>query len=97
MILKDKGRRDHTLTSAILGPSSGVHLRQELGGASAVDGHRTFITLHTRALRGPIPKGRYMTIAKFPALSHVGRAQAYSPRAVRIKNIGTRAKIVEAF
>jgi len=23
--LKDKGRRDHTLTSAIHGPSSGVH------------------------------------------------------------------------
>src|SRR5260221_8567684 len=25
--LKDKGRRDHTLTSAILGPRSGVHFR----------------------------------------------------------------------
>src|SRR6266436_7277658 len=26
--LKDKGRRDYTLTSAIPGPSSGVHFRQ---------------------------------------------------------------------
>src|ERR1700732_5516525 len=25
--LKDKGRRDHTLTSAILGPRSGVHFK----------------------------------------------------------------------
>src|SRR5580704_2206122 len=25
LILKDKGRRDHTLTPAILGPMSGVH------------------------------------------------------------------------
>ena len=25
--MKDKGRRDHTLTSAIPGPSSGVHFR----------------------------------------------------------------------
>jgi hypothetical protein len=25
--LKDKGRRDHTLTSAIHGPSSGVHFK----------------------------------------------------------------------
>src|SRR5258708_38440914 len=28
--LKDKGRRDHTLTSAILGPRSGVHFTQRL-------------------------------------------------------------------
>jgi hypothetical protein len=28
--LKDKGRRDHTLTSAIHGPSSGVHFKSDL-------------------------------------------------------------------
>src|ERR1700732_2260737 len=27
--LKDKGRRDHTLTSAILGPRSGVHFSRK--------------------------------------------------------------------
>jgi hypothetical protein len=30
--LKDKGRRDHTLTSPIPGPSSGVHFRWQDGG-----------------------------------------------------------------
>ena len=31
--LKDKGRRDHTLTSAIHGPSSGVHFNLLLLGS----------------------------------------------------------------
>src|SRR5258705_3346454 len=40
--LKDKGRRDHTLTSAIHGPSSGVHFRpgllyRSVGALSAVN------------------------------------------------------------
>src|ERR1700730_11930758 len=51
--LKDKGRRDHTLTSAILGPGSGVHFPQPVFSAGMPELNSTARANRTSISRPP--------------------------------------------